>query len=237
MRISGRRDIGRGVGTPGIAMRSIGMRGIGRRGMGLATMVAIVALCGPAVVRGWDVLRFSTEEAVERNQAARGEALQAWASIEGLQYFARQASFSGDVEWNDTKGVVKRRDELTEILSVSPMSSPHWLLLSSMRRLARDAPVWIIAALSMSDVTGPNEQYVMSQRAMFVLSLWENLPTDVRESLANDLAMTWKSFSTVKLDELRGMLSSKSDKDRSSILRALERSQRFTLEDLITLGL
>jgi hypothetical protein len=200
-------------------------------------MAAVVALCTPGVVRGWDILRFSAQEAAVRDQADRGESLRPWTSIEGLEYSARQASFSGEVEWNDTSGALKRRDELTEILSVSPMSSPHWLLLSSMRSLARDPSVWMIAALSMSDVTGRNEGYVMSQRAVFVLSQWENLPSDVRDSAANDLAMTWKTFTTPKLAQLRSMLSAKSDKDRSDIRTAVMKSQKFTAEDLTSIGL
>jgi hypothetical protein len=227
----------RGIEMRGIEMRGIKMRDIGRRGVALATMVAVVALCTPAIVRGFDIVRFSAEEAAVREEADRGATLHAWTAIEGLEYSARQASFSGQVAWNDTPGAVRRRDELADILSVAPMSSAHWLILSSMRSVAQDPAVWVIAALSMSDVTGPNEGLVMAQRAMFVLSLWENLPSDVRESAANDLAMTWKTFTTPKLDQLRNILSAKSDKDRSDILRALERSQKFTLEELISLGL
>ena len=40
----------------------------------------------------------------------------------------------------------------------------------------------------LSTVTGPNEGYVMADRGMFSVSLWEDLTPDLRRHVATDLA-------------------------------------------------
>jgi hypothetical protein len=202
-----------------------------------ATASVVSALCCLVVWRGWEILQLSAVEATLGTQANRVEAFGPWLSVPGLAYSARQASFSGEVQASDTEGALQRSGELTDILSVTPMSSAHWLLLSAMRNVAREPLVWTVAALAMSNVTGANEGYMMPQRAIFALSLWENLPSDLRLGAANDLALSWKTFTDPRRIQLRNILAAKSDSVRADIRKSLTGSARLTTEDLVQLGL
>jgi hypothetical protein len=46
----------------------------------------------------------------------------------------------------------------------------------------------VLDPLMMSALTGPNEGYVMAERGMFGLSLWEDLSPDLKRRAAIDLA-------------------------------------------------
>jgi hypothetical protein len=45
----------------------------------------------------------------------------------------------------------------------------------------------VLDALTLSALTGPNEGYIMVERAMFGLSIWEDLPPDLKRRVAVDL--------------------------------------------------
>ena len=45
----------------------------------------------------------------------------------------------------------------------------------------------VFDSLELSVLTGPNEGYIMAERAIFALSLWERLPPDLKSRVATDL--------------------------------------------------
>jgi hypothetical protein len=210
--------------------------GVRRNLIGLVTTIVMVAFCASAIGLGARIVAFLRAQAtagafVDRN------ALRAFAAIPGLAYSARQGLFSGEVQLTDVEGAKRRQSELAEILSVWPLSSAHWLLLSAMDSVAKESSVWVIAALAMSNVTGGNEGYIMPERAIFALSQWENLPSDLRSTAIRDLVIGWKSFTSPKLAQLQGILSAKSERERAVMRAALLHMGNATLEDLAQMGL
>jgi hypothetical protein len=202
----------------------------------LLTSVVVSAACLPSAYRGWQIVQFSEAEAAQSAEKDRAANLQPWVSVEGLQYAARQASYFGEVRANDETDAAQKSAEVAEILAVTPMSSAHWLQLSGLRTIARDPSVWIIAALSMSNVTGANEGYLMPQRASFEISSWESLPSDIRPAAVKDLVQSWKSFTDPSKLQLRNTLTPKPAHVRQEIRKALSAGS-LTAEDLTQLGL
>jgi hypothetical protein len=202
----------------------------------LLTSILVSVVCVQSVYRGWQIVQFSTAETTPLPDRDRAAAFHPWISTEGLQYAARQASYSGEVQANDKQDAVQKSGEVTEILAVTPMSSAHWLLLSGLRSMARESSVWIIAALAMSNVTGANEGYLMPQRALFALSSWENLPSDMRPAAVNDLAQGWQSFTEPGKIRLRNILTSKAANVRDDLQKRLTATGTLSPEDLTQLG-
>ena len=46
----------------------------------------------------------------------------------------------------------------------------------------------VFDSLELSMLTGPNEGYVMGERGVFSVSLWERLPSDLKSHVAIDVA-------------------------------------------------
>ena len=46
----------------------------------------------------------------------------------------------------------------------------------------------VLGSLKLSMLTGPNEGYVMAERGIFGVSLWESLSPDLKRRVINDLA-------------------------------------------------
>jgi hypothetical protein len=202
----------------------------------LFTGIVLSVVCAQSVYRGWQIVQFSEVATAHLTDSDRAAAFHPWISTEGLQYAARQASYSGEVQANDKQDAVQKGGEVTEILAVTPMSSAHWLLLSGLRSIARESSVWIIAALAMSNVTGANEGYLMPQRALFALSSWESLPSDMRPAAVHDLAQGWKSFTEPKKIQLRNILTSKSTNVRDNLHKRLTATGTLSPENLTQLG-
>ena len=201
------------------------------------TAIVVSIICASVAYRGWQIVRFSEVEGAQLTETDRSAAFEPWGSIEGLMSSARLASFSGELRSNDARAAVQKSGELTEILSVTPISGVHWMLLSAMRSVAREPSVWTIAALAMSNVTAANEGYLMPQRALLAVSLWEILPSDIRRAAANDLALSWKTFTEPRRIQLVDILAAKSPSVRDEIRKSLSGLGPLSVEDLVQLGL
>jgi hypothetical protein len=46
----------------------------------------------------------------------------------------------------------------------------------------------VFGSLELSMLTGPNEGYILGERAVFALSLWERLPADLKRHAIGDVA-------------------------------------------------
>ena len=56
-------------------------------------------------------------------------------------------------------------------------------------QLVTDQPMeQVLESLKLSTLTGPNEGYVMAERGIFGVSLWEGLSPDLKSRVAIDLA-------------------------------------------------
>jgi hypothetical protein len=69
----------------------------------------------------------------------------------------------------------------------------------------------------LSWLTGPNEEYVMVERGIFVLSLWESLSPDLKRQTAVDLA----AEKTMESKSFRAVLATKPEDVRQEIRTAV----------------
>jgi hypothetical protein len=79
-------------------------------------------------------------------------------------------------------------------------------------------------ALTLSALTGPNEGYVMMERAIFGVSVWEDLPPDLRNRTALDLvpvAFPHTPAEGARAGKLVRVLATTSESVRSELRNAL----------------
>src|SRR5262249_46316254 len=127
---------------------------------------------------------------------------------------------------SDEMAAIRRRAVLSAILSIKPLSSRDWLALSTMQ-LVTDQPIEeVLGSLNLSMLTGPNEGYVMGERGIFAVSLWEDLSPDLKSRTAIDLApMNFVVPRTVAEGaeslKFRAVLSTKSERVRNELRATL----------------
>ena len=154
----------------------------------LLTAIAMIGICGFSVTRGWSIVHFSLAMANVDSSEKRDEIINAWSSVPGVASAALQAELTEKIDISDLKAANSRREVLSSILSIKPLSSVDWLSLSGMQ-LVTDQPMeQVLESLELSMLTGPNEGYVMAERGIFGVSLWESLSPDLKSRVATDLA-------------------------------------------------
>ncbi len=196
--------------------------------------LAIITLCALALLRGWDIVRFGIAEARLGADEKRGDALRPWMNVPGLTYSARVSALSTVNDWNAENAALARRDEEIEILAVRPSSADFWLLLSDMRQIVGDDPSLVVEALAISTLIGPNEGYLMAQRGMFAVSIWEILPPEAKQRGARDIAAI--NLSDIQKGKLREFLSEKSEGVREDIRNHLS-AAGLSARRLVDIGL
>ena len=79
-------------------------------------------------------------------------------------------------------------------------------------------------SLKLSMLTGPNEAYVMGQRAVFALSLWEDLSPDLKSHVAIDMGPMISPRTPAEALEggkFQAVLATKSERVRNELRTAL----------------
>jgi hypothetical protein len=115
----------------------------------------------------------------------------------------------------------QRAEDLTDLLSLTPISGANWLQLSVARYALGASPEKIASALALSNLTAPNEADVMAGRAVFGLPLWAALPPDSRRTLIVDLVGGWDSVDESGRAGLKAGLGIAPEKTRQEIRAAL----------------
>src|SRR5262249_1134745 len=161
-----------------------------RASIRLLTAIALIGICGISVAQGWRIVHFSLVTMNIDSSEKRAELINTWGAVPGLASKALQVGLTDETNPSDAMIAYRRREILSEILSIKPLSSMLWLSLSAMRLATDQSPEDILAALRLSMLTGPNEAYVMVKRGVFGVSLWERLSPDVKSRVAYDLAPT-----------------------------------------------
>jgi hypothetical protein len=151
------------------------------------TAIAIIGICGFAAVSGWNIAHFSLAMMDVDSSKKRVEA-RAWASVPGIAENARQAAMMDKINPSDSTAANERLEALSALLSIKPLSPYHWLLLSGVEFATAQRMDDVLDALTLSALTGPNEDYVMVERGIFGLSVWEDLPPDLKRRVALDLS-------------------------------------------------
>ena len=203
------------------------------RNIRLLTAVAVVGICVWPVWQGFDVIRYAMA-------GSTPEDLQPWFAVSGVAFDARERALPSVDDSSDDMTIRKRRDEIAEILAIRPLSSRYWFKLAVRRIDAHEDPARAIDALELSTVTGPNEDYMLTQRGLFGIWQWEVLPAEIRQRAIADLVARQNSsannISEAKMTWLRTTLSEKTDPVRQEIRAALQ-AQGFSKNNFERIGL
>jgi hypothetical protein len=201
------------------------------RGVRLVTLI-VVAACGLLIWKGWEIVGFRLAQGRAQDRA---EAASAWTSVSGVASYALGALVSAALEPINPQTVAHRLDEIDALLSVQPLAPQHWLSLSAMRRLAGQPMEKVLAALRLSFSTGPNEGEVLLQRALFCLSMWEDLPAAIQWRVARDLAVP--GYSDPDKVRLRNVILSQPQSVRTSVRDLMREQGAASVDNLMELGL
>ena len=199
----------------------------------LVTAVAVIGVSSPTVVRGWDIVRFSIANAgIEDSQA---QAARPWVATSGLSFSARESSLTAIAEPQVDENLRKRRDEEAGMLSVRPLSSKYWLMLSEMRLLTKEPNSKVVEAFEISELTGSHEGYLMFSRGVYGVIHWEILPPNLQRRVATDLVETIIPTDGQKAS-LQKVLSKKPEPIRQEV-RTLLQAQGLSAKNLTAIGL
>jgi hypothetical protein len=152
------------------------------------TAIALIGICGFAITRGWSIVHFSIATAnidVFENLA---EVFNPWTAVPEVASAALQAELKEEINISDPKAANGRRDTFSSILSIRPSFSLGWLSLSGLQWVTHQPLERVLGSLRLSMLTGPNEGYAMTERAIFGVSLWESLSPDIKRRVVSDLA-------------------------------------------------
>jgi hypothetical protein len=190
----------------------------------LCTAIAIIAICGLSIAQGLRIARFPFAMANLDSSEKRTDIINTWTAVPGLASRALQADLTGEIDLSDLQAANRRRETLSSILSIKPLSSLDWLLLSGMQ-LVTDQPMeQVLESLELSAVTGPNEGHVMAERGIFGVSLWESLPRDLKSRAALDLGPMIYARTPAEGAEsgkFQAVLATKSELVRNELRKAL----------------
>jgi hypothetical protein len=188
------------------------------------TAIAMIGICGFSVARGWSIVHFSLAMENIDSLKNRAEITHAWGGVAGVASTALQTELGDKIDASDIKAANSRREGLLEILSIKPLSSYDWLLLSGMQLLTDQPMEQVLGSLKLSMLTGPNEGYVMVERGIFGVSLWESLSPDLKSRAAIDLNPMFfprNSAETAESEKVRAVLSTKPEPVRNELRKAL----------------
>ena len=147
----------------------------------------MIGICALSVARGLSIVYFSVASANIGSSENRAETIHKWTAVPGIASAALQSELTEKINPSDLKAANRQRETLSAILSIKPLSSMDWLLLSGMQLITDQPMEQVLGSLLLSTMTGPNEGYVMADRGIFGASLWEDLPPDLRRHAAMDL--------------------------------------------------
>jgi hypothetical protein len=181
----------------------------------LWTAIAAIGFCAPAAALGLSIVHFSV--ALSNNGSAENRATNTWTAVQGIASVALQSQLTRNIDPSDLQAANGRREALSAMLSIKPVSSTDWLSLSGMQ-LVTDQPMdQVLGSLTLSMMTGPNEGHVMADRGIFEASLWEALSPELKRRAAMDLVAGEIPDNT----KLRDILSTKSEGVRNELRTAI----------------
>jgi hypothetical protein len=202
------------------------------------TAFAVIGLSLVAIVQGCGIVGFVSARADAAARADRADALRSWIAVPGVAGEALTAMLSRLADPTDTDAARQRSETLSAILALQPLSTMNWLSLAGARLISQEAYDQVLAALTMSWLTGANEGSVMVQRGTFGLLQWEILSPAIRSRVIADLAGALLE-TTVRDGEIgpaRTVLATKSADTRQEIAGLLH-AQGVAANDLVRMGL
>jgi hypothetical protein len=206
--------------------------------MRLLTILAVLGACAFAVMRGFEVIGFGVAEPLLQASGSPAQGVARWQATAGLGVPALKASLARSAPGAGPADLRERADLLAALLTRRPLSASDWLSLAGVRAAASAPDEEVVAATTMSYLTGPNEGAVMVQRGIFGLIRWDALPATVRAQAARDLggAMFGASIRPAGLQVIRAILAGKSRETRAEIAGMLA-GEQISAAQLARLGL
>jgi hypothetical protein len=204
----------------------------------LFTASSIIAICGFAMVCGWNVVAFSRARVGLASHEAAAGSLRPWIGFPGLTVAAIDASLAHGAAATNAINVKERGQQLDALLAVKPLSPDDWVALAGVWVVAGEPYKRVLAALDMSRLTGPNEGGIMWERGIFGLLQWDFLPPKARSGTIRDIARPLADgiVTGYGLKIAERVLSAKSEDARAQILRLL-RDENVSSAQLARLGL
>ena len=190
----------------------------------LLTAIVMIGICGFSIVRGFGIVRFSLAMANVDSSEQRAEIVSSWSSVPDVASRALRADLTYQINLSDQKSANRRRQTLCALVSIKPMSSYDWLLLSGLQFVTDQSMEQVFDSLELSMLTGPNEGHVMGERAVFAVSLWERLPADLKSHVAIDVAGMMFSIipeEGAKVGKFQSVLATQPDWVRNELREAL----------------
>ena len=186
-------------------------------GIRLLTAIVVIGICGFAAARGFSLVRFSLAmENIDSSQQ-RTEILDSWSSAPDVASRALQGDLTRPIDPSDQKAADRRRQVLLAIASIKPLSPANWLSLSGLQLITDQPMDQVFDSLELSMLTGPNEGYLMEDRGIYGVSLWERLSPDLKRRVAADLTVSRDSTN----DRLRTYVSGQPEQVRNELREAL----------------
>ena len=153
----------------------------------LATAIALIGICGLLVAQGWTIVRFSLATMNVGSPEKRADIAETWGTTPGLAASALRAVLADKIDIADQKAANQQREALSAILSIKPLSPRDWLSFSGVQFVTDQPMDDVLESLKLSTLAGPNEGYVMVERGIYGVSLWESLSPDLKSRVAKDL--------------------------------------------------
>jgi hypothetical protein len=199
----------------------------------IATSLVIAAIALALIAKGVELLRFETAEvaatailarepgADEASREARRREIQraiplvaAWTATPGLAGRARRVK---GLLTEALDGAAAAEPDLIDLLAVSPTAGRLWLNLAILR-WRRGAPLeQALDALQMSSLTQPREFETMVARSLFLLRLWEFLPSDEQRFAVNQLVELNGRFNAEQMRQLQAIIAKKPEATRQAL--------------------
>jgi hypothetical protein len=183
----------------------------------LLTALAVIGMSAFSMSMGVELTRFALAE-MSAGDETLGNRVATWTNTPGIAVFARRRVVS---ELGGAADANERLAATADLLSRAPLDSGAWAMLAAMR-FASGAPVEKgVSALSMSNLTGPNEGRIMAARAVLAVPLWRVLPPASRRWAVNDLVGGWADVTEARHAVLRVSLRQQAAQTREEIRAAL----------------
>jgi hypothetical protein len=188
----------------------------------LLTTIVLIAIGGMAVAHGWGIVRFFLASTNIVSAEKRARMVDALRATSGTTLTALNDELGDETNQSDIIAAYHQRELLSAILSIKPLSSMDWLALSKAELMTHQSMEDVFGSLELSMLTGPNEGYVMGQRAVFAVSLWERLPADLKRHVAVDVAATMFPRTPAEgVEKIRAVLATKPDLVRNEVREAV----------------
>jgi hypothetical protein len=190
----------------------------------LLTAIALIVISGIAVARGWGIVRFFLAGTNIVSAEKRARIADTWRATSGTTSTALNDELADETNQSDIIAAYRQRELVSAILSIKPLSSGDWLALSRAELMTHQPIENVFGSLELSALTGPNEGYVMGERAAFALSLWESLPADLKRHAASDVVAMMLPRTPAEgemLGKIRAVLAAQPDAVRNEVREAV----------------